>query len=71
MTPIEALLGIKAATPLIQSVVQNLADDIRPVRNIIVDREKVKKALESNTPNLEKLNAKRRDNRQFDVGDIV
>lgn len=69
MTPIQALLGFKAATPMIQSVVQNLADDIRPVRNINADREKVRKSLHGNTPNIDK--AKRRGNRQYNVGDIV
>lgn len=56
---------------MIQCVVQNLADDIRPIRNINADRERVRKALDGNNPNLRKINEKRRDNRQYQVGDIV
>lgn len=48
-----------------------MADDIRPVRNLKADRERVRRALDQNTPDLSKINAGRRNNLEFKVGDIV
>jgi hypothetical protein len=64
-------LGIRASTPLVQSMVQNLTDDIRPIRNINADRELVRKALKENSPNLSAVNTRRRNNVQYNVGDVV
>lgn len=70
MTPLQALVGIKASTPLVQALIKHLSEDIRPIRNLNVDREKVRKAL-GNSGNLESANTKRRDTVQYKVGDIV
>lgn len=71
MTPLQALLGITTSTPLVQSLVQHLAEDIRPIRNLKADREKVRKALDASGNSATTINAKRRDSIQFKVGDIV
>jgi hypothetical protein len=52
-------------------MVQNLTDDIRPIRNINADRELVRKALKENSPNLSAVNTRRRNNVQYNVGDVV
>jgi hypothetical protein len=71
MTPLQALLGIRASTPLVQSMVQNLTDDVRPIRNINADRELVRKALKENSPNLSAVNTRRRNTARYNVGDVV
>lgn len=44
VTPLQAMLGIDASSPLMQMVIQNLSEDIQPLRNINADRAEVRKA---------------------------
>jgi len=72
MTPLQALIGIKSSTPLIQSLVKDLSHDLQPVRNLELDRKRVRAELEKGSVRTqEKLNAKRRDQIEYKVGDFV
>ncbi len=71
-TPMRALMGLETTTPLIQAVVNNLGQDVTPVRNLQVDRERVRERLQTQShEEIAALNTKRRDQVRYSVGDFV
>ncbi|CAG9762608.1 unnamed protein product [Ceutorhynchus assimilis] len=56
---------------LVRNLLKNLTDDSVPIRNLNLDRERVKSALDSNTKRDLRSNTKRRDTKVFQVGDFV
>lgn len=71
IAPLRALIGVDGATPLIQNLLKNITDDSVPIRNLNLDRERVKSALDSNAKRELRSNTKRRDTKIFQVGDFV
>ena len=70
VTPLQLLLGIQQSTPLIQSLLTDLAPDLTPVRNRTLDRERVAEALNRGVTELS-INKRRRDTITFGIGDFV
>lgn len=70
-TPLRALIGIDGSTPLIQSLLKNISTDLQPVRNIELDRNRVRESLKATAQNYVKANEKRRNNCNYKIGDFV
>jgi reverse transcriptase-like protein/integrase-like protein/aspartyl protease len=71
ISPLKALIGIDGATPLIQNLLKNLSTDLRPIRNLQLDRNRVKERLDLAASKQIKANEKRTDTSRFAVGDFV
>jgi hypothetical protein len=71
LTPLQALIGIDATTPLIQAALNDLSHDLTPVRNLELDRRRMAERLRPNPETCEGLNKKRRDTVHYSVGDFV
>lgn len=71
LTPLQALIGIKATTPLIQAALNDLSQDMSPIRNLDLDRKRLGERLQASDKVNDTLNMKRRNNKQYSVGDFV
>lgn len=72
ISPLQVLIGINTTTPLIQAVLDDLSKDLTPVRNLEIDRQRVRERLQAKaSTNIAELNKKRRDTVEFKVGDHV
>lgn len=70
-SPLQLLIGIEGATPLIQSLIKNLSTDLKPIRNLHIDRERVGRRLQEAAEKSSSANSKRRDTVTYSVGDFV
>lgn len=70
-TPLKALIGVEGSTPLIQSILTNISTDLQPIRNLQLDRKRIQTNLSTSVQNNIKGNEKRRNNKNFKVGDFV
>lgn len=70
-TPLRALIGIEGSTPLIQTLLANISADLQPLRNLHLDRSRIKDRLDGLTQTKIKENEKRRNSENFNVGDFV
>lgn len=65
------MIGIETITLLIQAALNDLSQDLTPVRNLTADRQRVRERLQASSSSLGKLNKERRDNIKYSVGDFV
>lgn len=70
-TPLKTLIGRESSTPLIQKVLEDLATDMQPIRNLNIDRQRVKSRLDEATNKPLQANKLRRNTLSFEKGDFV
>ena len=60
-TPLQLLLGIRSATPLIQAILRKISPDLKPIRDRKLDRERVALKLFPEQSCMQEANRKRRN----------
>ncbi|KAK9886229.1 hypothetical protein WA026_015748 [Henosepilachna vigintioctopunctata] len=66
-----SFLGIRKSTPLIQAVLKNISQNLTPIRNREVDRERFTAKLLDRSENTNGVNRRRRDNINYSPGDFL